>query len=169
MIEVKQATPEDVFFVMMRARKRDVEEIMAVTYFQKQIDLATEYAQRYGDFPGAWCYTLNGLPVCIVITYSSHPGVWSIGMFATENLKKIGKFVTESVIRHLFVGMINAGMHRLECKSVVGYDSVHKWLLWQGFKKESICRGYGRNGEDFITFAWTKGDPLPRLFPRSAA
>ena len=35
---------------------------------------------------------------------------------------------------------------------------MHNWLKFLGLKEESILKGYGRNKEDFINFAWVRGE-----------
>ena len=44
----------------------------------------------------------------------------------------------------------------MEAQSIQGYTTVHNWLKFLGLKEESVLKGYGRNNEDFVNFAWVR-------------
>lgn len=144
-------------------RERDLEEFLAVSYEKDKDELARSLAQRYGDLPFAFCFGIDDKPVAIWTGIELHPGVWSIGMWATDDFPKIAKFVTKMCCTHIFSAMLTTGCHRIECKSIIGYDSVHRWLSFCGLRqsKETLQK-YGKNGEDFVLFEWVEGMPWMR-------
>ncbi len=169
MIDFRPATPEDIFWVTMRARTHDILELMAVSYSETLQDLAADMARKFGGTDGVYVFTVDESPVCILIWKQLWPEVWSMGMWATPDISKAAKYITETCGKRVFKGLMAAGCHRVECKSVVGYDTVHKWLRFLGFRQEEgIHRKFGRNGEDFVTFSWTQGMPWPRGYKPDA-
>ena len=47
--------------------------------------------------------------------------------------------------------------------NIIAYDNideklceVHNWLKFLGLEEESIIKGYGKNGEDFVNFAYVR-------------
>ena len=62
--------------------------------------------------------------------------------------------LTKLIIKSIIPTLDNAGAHRVEAQSIAGYKSVHNWLKFLGLEEESVLRGYGRNGEDFINFSY---------------
>ena len=85
-------------------------------------------------------------------------GVWNLGLFATDNFQKIHLSLTKLIINSIIPVLDNANAHRVEAQSIDGYEVVHNWLKFLGLKEESVLKGYGRNKEDFINFAWIRGD-----------
>ena len=82
-------------------------------------------------------------------------------MFATDDFQKIGAQLTRLIIKRIIGAIEQTGAHRVECQSIEGYEEVHNWLEFLGLKKESLIKGFGRNGENFITFAYVKESVEP--------
>ena len=171
MITFGPATYKQIHYVSMMMRDRDFEEITAVNYENTREELADALAKRYDDFPFCFCFSCDNEPVCILVGVNCYPGFWSIGMWATPKISKIGKKLT-SIIRNEFFGAMRAsGMHRVECKSIVGYNEVHKWLLALGFRiqEKGILEKFGKDKQDFILFEWVEGMPWPKGYKGHSA
>ena len=134
MMYLRPAEPEEVFYVAKHMREHDYREISCLRWAEGRDDLAADLTERY----------------------SIRSGVWSIGMFATDNFQKVGGYLTKKIIREIIPMLMDAGAHRIECQSIEGYDAIHKWLGTLGLQEESKLMGYGRDGEDFCQFTWVK-------------
>lgn len=163
---IVQATPAMVYHVSKNMRERDLEELLAVHFERDRDQLADGLALAYGDRPFTFCLGRDDEPICILSGVLVHPGVWAMGMWATDSLPKIGKFLTKFVSNELFSAMRTTGAHRIECKSIVGYNAIHKWLLSLGFAQGDTEKKYGKDGQDFVTFYWTDDMPPPRSHSR---
>ena len=93
----------------------------------------------------------EGRIACLTLT-SMRPGVWNVGLFATDKLEIIGKSLTKHIIKVIIPMLQEIGTHRVEAQSIVGYEEVHEWFGFLGLKPESMLHGYGRNGERFHKF-----------------
>lgn len=151
------ATIGDIFDVAMRMRERDYEEIVCTTYAKDRYELADILARSWSQSPATYVFGTEelGRIACLTLT-AERPGVWNLGLFATDKLESIGKSLTKHVIRDIIPLLDKAEAHRVEAQSIVGYEEVHNWLQFFGLRKESVLKKYGRNGEDFVNFAWTR-------------
>ena len=87
---------------------------------------------------------------------SARPGVWNLGMFATDNFQSIGVYLTKRIIRDIIPALDRAKAHRVEAYSIDGYDEVHEWLRFLGLEEECTLAGYGKNREDFKVFSYVR-------------
>lgn len=151
------ATAFDVRAVAARMRAKDYEEIICQTPCQDRIALAEFMPMALQS-----CFNrvarLDDVPVVILSWGPVLPGVWRIGMFATDEFPRVSKAVTRYVAKVLAPTLLEAGAHRIECLSIAGYDEVHDWLRYLGMTEEGPVRKLGRNREDFVMFSWVEGD-----------
>lgn len=87
-------------------------------------------------------------------------GVWSMWMFATDDIRQIGLGMTKIIVQSIIPSLWNAGAHRLECRSMEGHVDAQRWLGTIGAEREATLRGYGREGEDFHIYRWGRPDVL---------
>jgi len=153
---------EDIYRVAVAMRERDYEEISCLTYAENREELAGVLAETWSKIETTiTCGTKEDGPIAILTYIPLRYGVWSFGMFATDKFGKIGTQLTRLILKRIIKALNEAGAHRVECQSIEGYDEVHNWLQFLGLKKESLVRGFGRNGENFITFAYVKDGKEP--------
>lgn len=152
---ISRASEDDIYNIALQMRKRDYEEIVCMTWADGREDLAEFLVKHLAGHENVYCFG-DERPVGIVSYVPVRPGVWSLGMYATTEFEKVGRFLTRVIIKDIIPALDRANAHRVEALSISGYDSVHRWLEFIGLKKENVVPGFGRDGEDFVTFAYVR-------------
>lgn len=106
--------------------------------------------------PAAWVAGLEYEPIAVFGAFERFPGMWDMWLFATDSLNKIGKSMTSSVRRVIVPELFAAGARRLECKSMEGHVQAQSWLSLIGARREASHPEYGRGGETFHTYVWSR-------------
>ena len=152
---LRKASPDEIRSVALEMRQRDYEEILCVTWSEGREELAEYLVHCLSDHENV--YSFGDTEAVGVVSYIPlRPGVWSLGLFATDKFQKVSTFLTKRVIRDIIPALDNAKAHRVEAQSIDGYKQVHRWLEFIGLKKENVIPGFGRNGETFINFAYVR-------------
>lgn len=100
----------------------------------------------------------DGTPAAVVAAMETTPGVYDVGMYATEDWHKVALGLTRWGLRSLKPAMLAAGGHRAECRSIEWHHEAHRWLELLGFVREAVLPDVGKNRETFIQFAWRLSD-----------
>lgn len=156
-MQIVQATPELVRHVALHMRDGDYDEIAATSWADTRAELADDLAARYS----AWCDTIyvagrSDTPVAVFGWVPLWPGVWSLLMFATDQFQLVSQALTKFCCATAIPALDNAAASRVECYSHARHATAHRWLRFLGLKPEATLQGYGRGGEDFIVFAWSR-------------
>jgi|TARA_R110000822_G_scaffold7025_3_gene29103 hypothetical protein len=154
---LRHAEPQDIFDVAQNMRVRDFEEISSLRYVQDRDELAYNIANQISEFETVYVVG-DTEPVAIVSYIPVRPGVWNLGMFATDKFKSVGLYLTKRIIRDIIPALDRAKAHRIEAFSIEGYDEVHDWLEFLGLEEECTLSSYGKNGEDFKVFSWVRSE-----------
>lgn len=158
-MRIDNATPAQVRFVAEWMRERDYAEISALHFADNREELVEVIVNTYGATPDTICATWQGTPVAVGGFYQVRPRTCAMGMFATDLFPRIGLGLTRFLVKQMMPRLVEAGIHRFECNSLAGYDSVHNWLRTLGLEQEGPeMRNYGKNGESFVTFAMVVDD-----------
>lgn len=99
----------------------------------------------------------NGRPTGIAGVSPIRSGVWAAWAFGTVEWSLGIMDLTRFIKRDLRDYLERQGAHRLQCESRFDHVTAHRWLEMLGARREGVLHGYGRDGSDFIQFAWTKG------------
>tara|TARA_B100000902_G_scaffold367574_1_gene390284 strand:+ start:5609 stop:6136 length:528 start_codon:yes stop_codon:yes gene_type:complete len=151
------ATIADIYEVALEMRKRDLEELLAVTNCDNREELATHLAIMWGsNINNTYVFCDGDEKICCLTYTPLRDGVWSFGLFATNSFNKIYISLTKFILRVIIPHFNAINAHRVECQSIANYEYVHKWLEFIGLKRESTLKGYGKNGEDFYNFAYVR-------------
>lgn len=152
---IRQAEPEEVFYVAKNMRERDFEEISALKYTDERDELAYQIANATADFETV--YVIGDTEPVVIFSYIPvRPGVWNLGMFATDKFKSVSLYLTKRIIRDIIPALDRAKAHRVEAFSIEGYEEIHRWLRFLGLKEECTLSRYGKNGENFKVFSWVR-------------
>ncbi len=139
-------------------REKDYEELSAICDVRNRKELADKLSVDYAPHQTIKVFCLDdGRPTVVMGWTMVRPGVAQIGMFATDDFGKIKAAVSKYIVRHFFDDINTYSVHRMECFSLGTHAEAHEWIEWLGLKKEYEIPGYGKNGEMFVSFAWTRG------------
>tara|TARA_R110000803_G_scaffold87023_1_gene153602 strand:- start:2958 stop:3464 length:507 start_codon:yes stop_codon:yes gene_type:complete len=152
---MRHAEPQDIFTVAQKMRDKDFNEISSLLYVDDRDELAFNLSNKISNFETVYVVG-DTEPVAIVSYIPVRPGVWSLGMFATDKFKSVGLYLTKRIIRDIIPVLDRAKAHRVEAFSIDGYDEVHDWLGFLGLQEECTLSKYGKNGEDFKVFSWVR-------------
>lgn len=83
--------------------------------------------------------------------------------FGTGNSRYVMRHVTGWVKDNLLREWICNGITRIEARSIAQHKSAHRWLKAIGAVEEGPIGGLGRDGENFILFAWHRNRLKPTL------
>jgi hypothetical protein len=111
----------------------------------------------------AWIAKLDGQPVAAFgAAPMSMPGnVLSIWAWGTKRLPRAAPAITRFVREECAPKWIANGVTRVEARSIEGHHQAHRWLSGAGaFSIEYPC--YGKGGEHFRLFWWTKDSWKPQ-------
>lgn len=154
MTKIDRATPEDIYSVALNMRERDFEEFTAVNMANTREELAESLSRHYGSLDCMIAVRRGDKAVAVGGALEIRPNVVSLMFMATDDFSKVAIDTTKYIRNQLFPSLINVGIHRIECASLVGYDYTHRWLKMLGMTREiGVMRAFGKNGEDFSMFA----------------
>ncbi len=156
MFHIHPLTYEDALWVAKEMRGEDHREISAVrgrTLFAERVALDCHLALGYGGvgYVAYW----GEIPVAAIGAIPLRPGVWSVYMFATGYLSKVGLGLTRWAKNTFHPELKALGAHRIQCESIEGHDDAHAWMETFGAKNEGPLPKFGIGQETFYRFAWT--------------
>lgn len=153
---MKVAFPEHVYVrhIAENIREKDEAEFLAVMHHDTRRELIDNLVERYTDHPHGFCFLHDDWePVGLVAMVFARPNVATLTFFATDRFPEIAIGVTRFATRNLFPKYMAAGVHRIECASIAGYEHAHRWIQMLGMDEEGRFPGWGKNGETFHQFA----------------
>ena len=160
---LEDPTFEQVLFIAENMRERDREEIYATRYGEDPAEVARD-VMRAGDFK--WIALVDGTPVAAWGAYPRWPGVWTGWAFGTDDWPKAVRAVTRHVRRFMLPGLYHAGAHRVDCLAYAGHTDARDWLDYLGAKPEKPLDNWGKNGETFVCYVWTR-EPTKQIMEKS--
>jgi hypothetical protein len=153
-MKVTELYPEGVQHVVHNMRAKDKAEIYATQWTDDPWAFGNSVL-RMGDF-GYVLHADDGEPVVACGGVPLWNGVWSIWMFATDRFDEISLSTHRFAKKVFFPSLDYAGWHRLECRSLAAHDVAHRWLELLGATRECEVSNYGKAGEAFYLYCWTK-------------
>lgn len=139
-------------YIVANLRLRDYEEIFAQRWTDDQKSLIDEIMLWSGKM--TWVFWRDGVPVALLGAWPVRPGVWSVWAFGTYRWPRVLSAMTKHVKRFIIPALLRAGAHRAEAVALATHRDSRRWLLALGAREEGTRRGWGRNGEDFVSYVW---------------
>lgn len=154
-MRIEPATTAALRKVALNMRERDFLELSAALPFRNRIELAEYFTEAYlgrGDLRVV--YDRDDQPVAVIGSLMPRPGVLSLLMFATPGVCTVHLSLTRWLRKRWLPAMVEADVHRIDAISLDGYSRMHRWLEAIGLRRESVMAKFGREGQDFVMFAW---------------
>lgn len=143
----------EILHVCRNMRAASAEEMYACKAHSNPDIIANELYDR----PGLkWVGYHDKKPAALIGAFPLYPGVWGMFGLGTDDWQKIWRPITVAARRVMIPSVEVLGAHRMSCTSPIAHTETHKWLKFLGAEQEAVLRGYGKNGEDFVLFAWIK-------------
>lgn len=90
---------------------------------------------------------------------TAHRGLWVAWSWGSVRMWRAVPVVTQFVRSVMIPDIIEQGCWRCEARAMVENTGAHRWLKRMGAKQHSEpLIGWGKNGEDFLLFDWTRKD-----------
>lgn len=153
-MKIDVATKQDVYEAALHMRDSDYREFSALSWAHDRETLARDLAGRPSPSRPIVA-RMNDRPVAVGDVLEIRPNVLTLYFFATDDFPRIALQLTR-FLRYRLLGPLMLTAHRVEAASMVGHDTAHRWIRFLGLSEEAVLRGYGKNGEDFVQFAWVK-------------
>lgn len=144
---------EDVLAVAQNLRRRDAEEIFATRYGNDPADLARD-TMLTGAF--RWGFYLDDKPVAMLGAFPRWPNVWSLWAYGTDDWQKVILAMTKHATRFMKPAMYNAGAKRVDCMVLGTHTDSRTWLEHLGLRPEKTMDNWGKKGETFVCYCWTR-------------
>ena len=152
---ITQATWPDVLHVATHMRADDLAEVMATRWSDDPHDFAADCMR----LPGVRLVarTDDGEPVAVGGVANWIPGVGQAWLVGTEGVGLAGVEIAHACRKSIETLFETGTIHRIQAFSAATHKRAHRWLRFIGLREESRLPMYGKNGEEFIIFAVTKG------------
>lgn len=156
-IEIGPANIRDVSYIAGNLRDNDKIEVLC----QLPDGISQQTIGYICTRPGtSFIAYLDGKPVMVFgfdpITLAGNAlNAWAFG---TKDSRKVIHSITLWVRDNLLREWIRDGITRIEARSIDSHADAHRWLMATGAVKEGRMKDLGRNGENFLLFAWHKSD-----------
>ena len=153
-ISMQPATLRDASYVAAHMREQDRAEIFCQLSPEARSEHLAYMALNAGG--EQWCAWLDGEPIaCWGYSYLTHAGsvLWAWG---TNQFHKAVPAITKAAINELVPMFERSGIQYLEARSLATHHQAHRWLKLLGGVPQCTLPTYGRNGEDFVLFTWSR-------------
>ena len=166
-VELKLNPPkDDLLYILDNLRERDRQEIYATRWDEDADALANELCAM-GEF--RWAAYLDGRPVAAIGAAPRWPGVWSVWAFGTDDWNKVILTLTRHVRDFMIPAIHYSGFHRADCLALETHEDARKWLTFLGGEQEEKLDNWGKNGENFVVYRWSRETTLRLIHERRSA
>jgi hypothetical protein len=149
-MEVRRPDFVSVMHVAANMRESDRSEIFASRWNDSLVDLASDCMWSHM----CWVAFLDE-PIAVIGASPMHPGAWNVFMFATDRFQEIAFELTKFIRRVIIKTLRECGANHAQCYSIEDHKDAHRWLEMLGAKSVPVP-SFGKNGEDFRLYMWTR-------------
>jgi hypothetical protein len=154
LIEIVPGTLRDVSWIVANMRAIDWQEVAGQFLTDPPRELIVALAMQASP----QVVMLRGQPEAAFGCSPLMPGscTWQIWAFGTDRFKRCVPTITRYGHAIMAHAIQEQGATRVECRSMSGHDLAGRWLTACGAVVEKVLKGHGRDGLDYILWAWTK-------------
>ena len=147
-------TREGLAHIVENLRPRDAAEIFALRWDDDRLAFVNDYLPLMGATCRIW--ERDGVPVSCQGVVCMRPGVWEVFAFGTNAWASVILSMTRYATRAIMPSLLRVGFHRAECRALAVHEDSRRWIEYLGADEEGTLKGFGRNGEDFVTYVWDR-------------
>lgn len=104
----------------------------------------------------AYIAELDGNPTAAFGACEQRSGLWIAWSWGTKRMARCVPEITRFFYAVLGPHVSAAGAWRVEARPIAGNELAERWLQRLGATERCELPGYGKNGEDFKLFDWTR-------------
>jgi len=104
----------------------------------------------------AYVVELNGNPEAAFGAAEQRSGLWIAWSWGTKRMKRCVPRITQFFYEVLGPDVAARGAWRVEARAMAGNDLAVRWLNRLGATERCHLPDYGKNGEDFLLYDWTR-------------
>lgn len=160
---VVHATLRDLSYVAAHMRKADRAEVEAQIDEWSAVNVA---AMSFRDF--AYVVELNGNPEAAFGCGQVRKGYWIAWSWGTDRLLKCVPAMVKFITQELQPAVYAAGALRVEARALASHRLARRFLERIGGTFRCELPAYGKNGENFILYDWTRETYVPVQYPEHA-
>jgi len=147
-----EVSREGITHIVRNLRPRDRQEIFALRWNDSEDELIDSVLQFAGALWKVWSW--DGEPVAVNGVVPARPGVVIAGAFGTDKWRKTLRPMTAWSLNFLIPVLKNSNYHRGEAYVLAANTDSRRWIEALGGEVEALLKGYGREREDFLLYAW---------------
>jgi RimJ/RimL family protein N-acetyltransferase len=159
---IRDPLPGDLLDLTRNMRQADAEEIFALRADKDPDQLAF---RLYRAMPGAVYACVFGLdsePRAIgflgLWAKDETGGLCEVAMFAREGFPQLAAAFVRHVRLTLIPFLMDAGLRRVECRTLESYSSSRRLLRACGAVEEAVLPDFAPSGQSFVLCAWRRSD-----------
>jgi len=149
----REPSYEDMLQITRNLRGRDMEELSATSYSPTPEGFA-HAAVSSGGF--RWGTYVDGRPVGAGGAVPRWPNVWTVWAYGTDEFEKTILSATRQFRRFIIPALYRAGAVRVDCFALASHTDACAWLQYLGAEPDNKLDSWGKNGETFINYVWTR-------------
>ena len=104
----------------------------------------------------AYVAEIDGNPEAAFGAGEVRSGLWIAWSWGSKRMRRCVPRITEFFYEVLGPDVAAKGAHRVEARAMAGNALAVRWLNRLGATERCTLPGYGKSGEDFILFDWTR-------------
>ena len=157
-IEVKPANLRDLSYVASHMRASDRGEVECQIDEWSAVNVAALSLRDY-----AYVVELDGNPEAAFGCGQVRRGYWIAWSWGTDKLLRCIPAMVEFITNELQPAVYAAGALRVEARALASHRQAQRFLDRIGGSFCCNLPAYGKNGEDFVLYQWTRKTYVPVL------